>query len=419
MVSLKDKTCLVYDSGTNVDMAIKLSETFGTVLYYSQFEEAYPNPYKHRIGTGFEEITRIDSIWPYFDNVHLWVFPHLFQGSFQEWLRAQGKIVFGAGNGERLELYRDEFKLLQKELGMPLNNYEVIHGMDNLFEHLKSKEDVYIKNNIYRGIMETWHHDTFDVSKPYLDFLRSEYGMYQNEEKFIVEEPIKDAVEYGYDGFCIDGKYPDKTIFGIEVKDTCYVCCATSYKKLPKAVLDANKKLSPMMEYYNYRGWYSNEMRSIGLNKAILTDMTTRSASPPTALALEMFENFGLYVWQVANGEIPEVDFKYKYGCQIIMSSEWARKEPLAIYFPEKYRKHVKIKNVTKYNGVHYFLPQEDELIQVGSVIGMGNTLREAIDQAKGIAKEVKGYCLNVDGDCLDATHGCIRELRAMDIDIL
>lgn len=417
-IDLSNKTILIVDYGTNIDFAIKMTETYGRVLFYSPYEEAYPNPYRHRIGTGIKGVEKIDNIWDYYADVDIWAFPHLFQGSFQNWLRADGRLVYGTGKGEDLEIYRDKFKLLQKELGMPLNQYVEKIGIDELCEYLKQHENLYIKNNIYRGLMETWHHDNYEVSKPYLDFLRSEYGMYQDREKFIVEYPIENAIEYGFDGFCINGSFTEKTIFGLEVKDCAYCCKFVSYKDLPKAVLRANEKLAPIMDAYNYRCWYSNEMRSISKDEAIITDMTCRHASPPTSLAMEMFEDFGKYVWEVASGEVPAIKSKYKYGCQLIMSSEWARKEPLAITFPPQYKNNVKIKNLSIEDGVHWFLPQIDELIQVGCILGMGDTLNQARDQATAIAKEVKGFLLDTHCGSLDDAQIEIDKLKKNGINI-
>ena len=259
MTNLKLKTILIYDYGTNIGFAIKMTEFYGQVLFYCPYEEAYPNPYRGRIGTGIENVTKIENIWDYYEQVDIWAFPHLFQGAFQDWLRSQGKIVYGAGKGERLEIYRDDFKSLQKSLGMTLNDYKVLVGVDSLCEHLKVNDDLYIKNNVYRGIMETWHHENYKTSQPFLDFLRSEYGMFQDKEKFIIESPIedKDGVEYGFDGFCINGQFTKKTIAGIEIKDRAYMCAFIDYKQLPIAVIDANEKLSPILEYYGYKGWYS------------------------------------------------------------------------------------------------------------------------------------------------------------------
>lgn len=421
MINLKGKTILIYDYGTNCDFAMKMVETYGRVLLYCPFDEAYPNPYRGRIGTGLFGVEKITNIWEYYDEVDIWAFTHLFQGEFQDWLRSRGKIVYGAGKGEALEIYRDQFKALQKQLEMPLNNHEEIIGMDALCEYLKEHEDVYIKNNVYRGIMESWHHDNYETSRPYLDFLRSEYGMYQDREKFIVETPICEdcTVEYGFDGLCVNGEFPTKTIFGLEVKDAGYICKFVDYDTLPKPVLYSNEKLAPIMRSYGYKGWYSNEMRSISKKEAIVTDMTCRHASPPTSLALEMFKNFGEIVWEVANGIVPDIQVKYKYGCQLIISCEWARKEPLAITFPPENKDYVKIKNLSIEDGVYWFLPQVDEMIQVGCVLGVGHTMKAAQEHAKEIAKSVKGFNIEINYAALDTANESIEKLVKNGINIL
>jgi hypothetical protein len=402
MANLKYVTAMVIDYGTNIPLAMKLAESYQRVLLYIPFEEAYPTHYKYHIGVGIPGIERVYNIWDYYNEVDIFIFPHLFQGPFQKWLREQGKLVFGAGMGEDFEIYRDRFKLIQKELGMDLNEYVVLYGLNSLVEYLKNNNDKYVKNNMFRRTMETWQHETYELSKPFLDDLRAEYGMYQDEEIFIVEEPIKDALEYGFDGFCVRGEYPEKTMFGIEVKDQSYCCVFTDYKNLPKPILDANKKLAPKFEEVDYLGWYSNEMRAFTRDRAVLTDMTTRAAEPPTCLALEMLKDYPQYVWDVANGTVPNVRSKYKYGCQLIIVSDWAKKEPQAIYFPQQLKSYVKIKHLTIQDGTYYYVPQGDELTQIGAVIGMGETLKAAIQQAKDIAKEVKGYGLKIDSGCLD-----------------
>ena len=410
---------MIFDSGINTDFASKMTQFYDKVYYYSHYEDAYPTPYKGRIGTGIEGVTRVENIWDYYGDVDIWAFPHLFQGSFQQWLRSQGKLVYGAGRGEALEIDRIGFKDLQKSLGMPLNEYKVIEGFDKMEEYLKTHNDLFIKNNLYRGIMETWHHESYATSKPFLDFLKTEYGMFQSGERFIIETPIDDAVEYGFDGFCIEGQFPKKTVFGIEIKDAAYLCREVDYNNLPMAVLDANEKLSESLKSYGYRGWYSNEMRSIERNKAVLTDITARHASPPTSLFMEMCENFGQYIWDVANGDIPNVKLKYKYGCQLIISCGWAKKEPVAITFPKEYEPNVKVKNLSIEDGVYWFLPQNDEMMQVGYVLGWGNTKTQAIDMAKKVAKEVKGFDIKINLGALDEADVEIQKLIKKGINLL
>lgn len=419
MTNLKEKTILIYDFGSFTYVAERLAKAYGRVLYYCPYDESFPKYNKFVIGNGLDNVQKVESIWDHYNEVDAWYFSDLYQGKFQQWLKDNGKAVFGSGMGADMELYRDGMKRLQKQLGLELNDYEVIQGLDDLREYLKNNDDKYIKSNMLRGSMETWHHETYKLSLPVLDEMQHSFGIFKNDQIFIVETPIKNAVEYGYDGFCVNGEYPSKTIFGIEVKDSAYAAIFTDYKKLPPPILDINDKLSDIFKNYNYTGWYSNEVRSFTKNKGVLTDMTCRNAEPPTSLAIEMLEDYPMYVWNVANGEAPDVKSKFKYGAQIIMKSDWAREEPQAIYFPSKYKDYVKIKNLVIKDDVHYFVPQVGvQMEEIGAVIGMGNTLKEAIDQAKEIAKEVKGYSIKLDSSALDEATAEIDKLKKIGINI-
>lgn len=417
MVNLKEKTILVWDFGAFSYVAERFAKDYGRVLYYCPYDESFPRYNKYVIGSGLENVQKIDSFWPYYNEIDVWYFSDLYQGKFQQWLKNNGRLVFGSGMGAEMELYRDGMKSLQKDLGLELNEYEVIQGFDNLREYLKNNEDKYVKSNLLRGSMETWHHENYKLSAPVLDELQHSFGIFKDDQTFIVETPIKNAIEYGYDGFCVNGQYPEKTMFGIEVKDSAYAAVFTDYEKLPPPIKDINDKLSDIFKNYDYTGWYSNEVRSFTKGKGTLTDMTCRNAEPPTSLAVEMLENYPMYVWDVANGVVPKVKSKFKYGAQIIMKSDWAREEPQAIYFPAQYKDYVKIKNLVIKDGIHYFVPQiGTQMEEIGAVIGMGSTLKQAIEQAKEIAKEVKGYSLKINGDALDEANEEIEKLSKIGI---
>lgn len=417
--SLKDKTILVWDFGAFAYVAERLAKSYGKVLYYCPYDESFPQYNKFVIGKGLENVQKVESFWPYFNEIDIWYFSDLYQGQFQQWLKSNGKLVFGSGMGSEMELYRDNMKRLQKDLGLELNDYEVIEGLDNLREYLKTNDDKYIKSNLLRGSMETWHHENYKLSAPVLDELQHSFGIFKNAQVFIVETPIKNAIEYGYDGFCVLGEYPEKTMFGIEVKDSGYACIFTDYSKLPLPIKEVNDKLSDIFKNYDYSGWYSSEVRSFTKDKGILTDMTCRNAEPPTSLAVEMLEDYPMYVWEVANGRVPKVKSKYKYGVQIIMKSDWAKEEPQAIYFPSQYKDYIKIKNLVIQDSIHYFIPQIGTTMEeIGAVIGMGATLDEAIKQAKQIAKEVKGFLLKINGDALDEAQKEIDKLKTIGINI-
>lgn len=416
---LSNLTVLVFDYGNFSYVSEKFAKSFGRTLLYCPYEEGFPKYNKFMIGSGIPGVEKVQSFWPYFDQIDLFYFADLYQGEFQAWLRNQGKAVFGSGKGEDMELLRDMMKRKQQDLKMDLNDYEVIHGFDNLQNYLENNDDKYIKTNTLRGGMETWHHENIMLSKPILDELNHSLGVFKNNQTFIAESPIDSVCEVGYDGFCGEGIYPSKVMFGLEVKDSSYCCVFTDYQRLPIPLKEINKALSPSLEDYGYRGWVSTEVKMISADKGILLDFTARNGEPPTSLAIEMLEDYPLYCWQIAIGEIPNVKSKFKYGAQIIIKSDWAREEPQPIYFPSEYTDYVKIKNLVIQDGVRYFVPiPAQTMCEIGAVIGCGNTLQQAIDQAKKVAKEIKGYTLEINGSALDDAAEEIKKLSKLGISL-
>jgi len=419
MTDLSDKKCLCIDYGYFTEVAVKLAQSFGKVWYYCFWEDACPTWHKYILGSGMENVEKVWNIWDYIDEVDLVVFPHVYQGSFQRWLRGKHIPVFGSGKGEDMELYRDRMKEILSELKLDVNEYKVLPGLSALREYLKTRDNKFIKSNVLRGGMESWKHETYQLSKPVLDELEHSLGVYKEQERFIVEEPVPDAVEAGFDGFCIDGLFPDKQITGIEIKGSCYVGAMISYTSLPMFLKKINQKQFQLFREYEYRGCYSNEVRYTKDGKGYLIDQTCRNPEPNTSLALEMYENYGEIVWQVANGIMPEIKYKYKYGVQVIIKSVWAISEPVAIYFPSEYRSRIKINNLSVVDGVYYsipnssgYSPQTSDVEGIGSVVGLGNTLSEAIKDAKKIAETVKGYCIKIEIDALDEASAELRQLE-------
>jgi hypothetical protein len=413
---IKTKTVMVIDYGNFFPVAERLARDFGRVLLYVPWEQPFPTHHKRMVGTGVPGVERIYNIFPYLDQTDLFYFCDLNMGPMQDYLRRNGFLVFGAGMGEEMELYRDRMKALQRSLGMALNPYEVIHGLDALREYLMEHDDKYVKTNLMRGHFESFHHDTYDLTEALLDeWEGGEHGLglYKDEEVFIVEDPIKAVAEIGYDGPVIRGKFPDKTLLGVEIKDCGYCGVVVDYKKLPKPLLEIHAKLADTFATYDYRGMYSNEIR-IGVDGLYyLIDQTCRQPEPPTCLQLEIYENFSEMVWLIAQGIVPEIKTRYKYGAQIVIKSDWAKTQPQNIKFPEQFRHFIKIKNMFIKKGKYYYQPQPGlEMEEIGAVIGMGNTLEEAIEQAEMIAKEVKGYCIQCDGSSLSKAKNEIEKLK-------
>lgn len=415
---LKNKTVMVIDYGSSIEVAMKLSESFGRVLYYIDCKAPFPKHNKKIIGSGVESIEVIHDIEDYEEEVDFWYFCDLFYGAMASKLRARGRVVFGAGKGESLELDRKEFKELMKRLSMPVNEYQTIKGVDKLRNYLKENDDVYVKLNAdMRGELESSHSENYDLFKPVLDNLQHALGFDSDKTEFVVEKPVRPAIEYGYDGFVTSGGYPDKTMFGIEIKDKSYGCVVVDYKKLPESVKEYNDKLLPILQSFDYRGKIGNEIRHKIDGLSYLIDIYCREPQPPASLQLQLIENYGEVCYELALGIIPDIKFKYKYGVQLIIKSDWAKLEPQAIFITKKYRQYVSIKNLAIKDDIWYYIPQEGcPMEEIGAIACGGNTLQQAIDLVKEISKEIKGYGLEIYADALDVANEEISKLKSIGI---
>lgn len=404
MDDLKDKVICVVDYGNYVYVAQKMAETYGTVFYYNpSWRTEFPTWNAQMIGAGVPDIEVIDSIWPYYDDIDLFIFTNLFEGNFQEWLRSEGKLVFGSGIGDVMETDRAYLKDLMKELKMPVNNYEVVEGLDKLEKYLENKENKFIKtSNNYRGDIGTFHFNNMKISRSVFDMYKHTLGLAKYKEVFIVEDPIEDAIEIGCDMVVIDGKYPSRGMWGMEVKDSLYFSVITEYNNFPDPIKYVNQRLESPFKSFGYKGPYSSEIRVTKKGTPYLTDITCRFPSPPSSLLMESYDNFGEIVWMVANGQVPEIKNTYKYGVEIIIKSENAKTEPQAIYFPKDISKYVKIKNLAIIDGVYYYICNNVEVEEIASVIGLGNTLEDAIKHATDNASKIEGYDLRINCDIID-----------------
>lgn len=409
--NLKTKTVLVVDYGNYIGFAIALAKTFGTVYYYTPWQTSYPKWNQYAIGIGVEEIERIDEPWSRWDEYDLIAFPDLFQGDFADWCVKQGKVVFGAKQGEEIEIYRNSFKELLKDFKLDVNKYEEIEGMTALREYLEGKEDKYIKTNLIRGSLETFHYKDDKLSASRLKQLHHELGAYAEHAIFIVEDPIPDAVEIGYDGWTIDGKYPEVCLTGVETKDCGYCGGIIDYDKLPDSLQKINKKFAKVFAESQYRCNFSNEVRITKDGKAYFIDPTCRIPQPPGDLMQILFTNFGEMVWDIANGIVPTPEYKHKFGAQLIIKSSWAEQEPQAVYFDEKYKDFVHIKNLMVTDGIRYYIPII-EMQEIGAITGYGDTIEEAIDMVKKIAETVKGDCIELNPDGMMASLDQIEKLK-------
>jgi hypothetical protein len=224
MKPVKQVSALVVDtSGNYIALAIRLACEYKTVYYcIPSWVDSYPNPNKTHIGLGIENIVVVENPFDVYDEVDFWVFPDTYYGSFQEFLRSQGEITWGSGAAEELELYRQLIKEEMKSLRLPVGNYDMVKGMTNLRLYLQEHENVWVKVNKWRGLIETFFSENYDLVKPQLDDIEYNKGINAELIEFVCEEPIL-GKEIGYDGYAVDGKYPEAWVSGAECKDKAYI----------------------------------------------------------------------------------------------------------------------------------------------------------------------------------------------------
>ncbi len=421
MTDLKDLTVLVYDYGNFFAISQKLAEVFKTVYYFMpKISNGFPDHRPIDVGRNVPGVIPVKEWAEVINDVDLVYFPDCHEAALQMFFQNDlKKKVFGSRYAINLEHDRKGTKELMKQLDLPLNEYFVAEGMDELEAVLKENENVYVKSSL-RGDSETFKSTSYILSKGELQRMRNNLGAYQNKETYIVEKPIESIAEVGIDTFCIDGMYPEFVMTGIELKDTGFAGCMTRYMDLPEQLRLVTEKFSLVFRDYNYRGWYSNEVIIAGDMKGYLIDSTCRNPSPPTDLVLEMITNYGEAAWQVASGIVPKIKFDYKWGVQLIIKSETARADPSPLIIPNELKKYVKVKNLTiDDDGTYFYTPFGVDMVEIGSVIGMGATMKEALSMAKMVAGSIKGFDIKINSDCIEDAQKQIDRLAVNGISYL
>ncbi len=412
-MDLSDKVCCVYDNGLFPELAVSLVGQFGKVYYYSSWETSFPRSSSMLIGKGIEGVERIDSIWPYIDKIDLFAFADILHGPLQVYLRSIGKRVWGSGLAESLELHRAASKRWLRDLGLPVGPYRAIKGMAELRRHLQMHDDQFVKISRSRGDMETFHSPSYELIEPRLDELEHALGAKKNITEFVVEEPIGAKAEVGYDGFTVDGRYPYRALFGIETKDAGYVGQVVPYSALPRSVGFVNQKLAPLFRDLTYRGFFSSEIRVAEDNTPYLIDPCCRMASPPGELYLYLIANLAEVIWAGAGGDLVDPEWRYEWGAQLVLHSDWAEHGWQPVKFDDSLREHVKLHYLTVIDDTFYYVPQDVKFPEIGSVVAGGNSKEEAIKNVNKIAEQVEGYGLKFNIQALEDAAADMDKLRA------
>lgn len=407
-MNLKDKSCLVYDHSLYVELALRLARDYGKVYYCNPIEKSCPSIQDHCVGDGFPELHLVDSVWDVFDSTDLFVFPDVQGAALQRHLESLGKRVWGSRRGDMLELKRVAFKQVMEKLGMAVGDYTVIEGLDKLRDYLKANEDKFIKVSKYRGDMESWHHITYDLSQPKLDELAVKFGPLQNDIPFLVEDPIPTEIEVGYDGFCIDGRFPVWAMQGYEGKDKCLIASVMDYDDLPEEIRDVNESLSGILREAKYRNFFSTEIRVNG--KPYLIDPTCRMPCPSGEIQQEIWGNLSEVIWAGSGGELLDPEPTAKFGVEVIIQHKHPSDSWRVINVPDHVKQWVKLFGACKQGNLYAIPPNQHMGDSIGAVVGLGDTVEDAIDELNSICDALGNQPITIDRSSLMDTLRVIGE---------
>jgi len=397
-----NKTVCIVDHGMYINVALKLSEDFGTVYYYTPWEGAFPKSNDTLPGFGYKEFKRINRIWDKIDEIDLFVFTDIYHSDMQEYLVSLGKRVWGARQGDSMEIYRWDFLQYMKKIGLAVPDSELIVGVDNLRKALQKTDDVFVKMDaMERGDAETFHHITYDLTKPLLDDMQHTLGAKASIKKFIIQHPIETDAEIGYDGWTIDGKFPDMCIVGIEVKDQGYIGKVEEYAKIPKEIRDVNEKLSATLKRYGYRGNFSTEIRVAKDGTPYLIDPTCRMPCPPTSVMLSLVGNMAEVMYEGADGKVIVPEMTDYVGAQFLLYSDFANSHFYNLQIPKDVQPYVTQSNSCIIDGITYTIPMYWDSQCVAEVVATGSDVESVIKKLKTMAESIKGFGLKVNADCL------------------
>ncbi len=388
-----------------------LSKSFGTVYYTSPWLSDYPVSTKTELGEGFDAFERVSDIWKIVNDVDLFVFTELHEGNLQEYLVAQGKRVWGSRNGDDLEIYRTDAKPFFDELDIPQAPYEIVTGMDELRKYIKKRgsDKLWIKIDRTRGDTETFSVEGYDLAKNRLDTMEADLGPIAQEHLFVVEDNLPDTFDIAIDTYCINGKFPSQAMLGIEQKDQGYVCVVKDWDAMPPGLLDIYEKLSPILGSYNYRNLLALESR-VGKDGIWLADPCCRFGSPVSELEMNLIANLPDIIWEGADGKLVQPKYHAKFGCEVLIRSAWACKNPLLLEFPEEYREQIKLRYAAKFGKETWILPQNSGE-EIGTIVAYGNSLDDCMEEIKEIGDQIKGTQVNVASGSMDELKGNLETL--------
>jgi len=379
MKETKDLIVAIADHGLFSHVGRALSKSVKHVYYWSPWDKAFPSVTDWVIGEGFENMTRVESIWDVKKDCDLMVFPDIGFSGLQLELESQGFPVWGSRKADSLETNRGKFLKTIEELELPLPKYTTKVGLTALSEHLADLTDKWIKVSKWRGNCETWHWRSWDEDEMKMDLLACKLGPVKELITFYILDPIETDLEDGIDSYCINGIMPKLCMHGLEKKDQAYLCTVSEMKDISEIVSGVSESFAPVLGSYGYKNFFSTEVRIQG-DTGYFIDPTLRCGSPVSQVMSELYGNLADIIWAGANGVCIEPEPVAQFGAQALIKASAGTTNWTKADISKEIEPWVKFHLPCKLDGKICSPPSESGEPDVGWIVAIGDSIKETLD---------------------------------------
>lgn len=383
MNAVSDLTFCFIDHGLGLPLAERVARDAKRVLYWSPWEEGFSTINKAIIGDGLDRVERISDFWKVKDDVDVWVFPDIQHSGLQIELASQGHAVWGARDGDALELNREFFLHTLVESGLDTPNWKVCVGITSLRTYLYEKKDQYVKISKYRGSMETFHWRSWKEDENLLDVLAVRFGGVREQIRFLVFENIETDLEIGGDTYCVNGQWPSLMLHGIEWKDKGYFGAVTSDDEMPEQLRQVHEAFGPVLHSFGSKTFWSSEVRVVG-DQFFFTDPTTRIGLPSSASQMELWGNISEIIAAGAEGELVDPVPEGKFSVECILKAKRERGAWACVEVPKDIQQWCKLSCCCEVDGKVCWPPDESGGEEVGWLVAIGDTPKDTLATMKG-----------------------------------
>ena len=416
---------IVYDLGLWVEDAVRFARDAKEVWYHVPNKDAFKQPFKSVIGRGLEGIEAVSNFWKYVDKADMIYVPDNQCADMVEFLKAHDYPVCGVGSAEKLETDRWYGRTRQAKNGLPVQATIRVQGVFDLMTLMRDggakfdmpdfpKKFMVKVDNDYRGLEESFPHESWRGSEDTVYRLAAALGPLKNSVYFVCEEML-DGMEPGLDPITREGELVYPTIGGYEQKGVGIIeRVYRNDSELPLAYKTVHEGMATEFKDNKTNFFYSVEIK-IGEDRVPYPiDNTLRKAGPGTsAIQCELIENFTEVCYGLATGEHVDPIMKHKYAAACAFHSYEADKNWVNIRFPADLRQWIKLRMACRIDRYYYAIPGFDSL---GTVVGLGNTVDEVIGLVKGRMKEVKAKRIDTGVEKLDSIRADINKGKMVGI---